>query len=576
MSVINKIKKKLTSFIHSLSPDHTSPLEMFGISIPRYRRLQRFFVLLASFVSLTPLLVLTAFYYHLDQNAIRSEVHHYVSQILSNTKRTLDFIIEERLAALSLIIDQESFERLSSSEELAFALTNLRESFGGFVDIGLINSDGNQSVYVGPYNLQGQNYSDQPWFHEVCLRGIYISEVFTGFRNFPHFIIAVKKEKKNGDLYVLRATIDLVMLDKQIHSSEYKTFYDAFLINKQGILQTESTAFGKVFGKFPLEIPKPSGSDETIKEIDENKKIAVIGFAYIEKSPFILVVMNQRSNPFEDWLSTHTDLLWFLSISCVLILIAIFLSSAYMVSRMQNAEVKRTKLLHNIEYTNKMATIGRMAAGVAHEINNPLAIVNEKAGLLKDIIRFEEHFPQRDRLLSCIESILKSVERGSKVTHRLLGFGRRLDTKHELLDLESLIQEVTGFISKEAEHRNISIYIMASEQVRPIESDRAQLQQVFLNLLNNAFAAVSNGGEINVNIDTPTSSEVKVSIKDNGTGISKDNLKHIFEPFYSTKGEFGTGLGLSITYEIIEKLGGDIQVNSVPGEGTTFTVTLPK
>ena len=522
------IINKLSSFFQTLRVDHAPPSEMFGVRIPRYRRLQRFFILLASFVSLTPLLVLTAFYYHLDQDALKSEVRHYVSQILSNTKRTLDFIIEERLAALSLIINQESFERLSSNEELAFALTNLRESFGGFVDIGLIDSKGTQTVYVGPYNLQGQNYSDQAWFQEVCLRGIYISEVFTGYRNFPHFIIAVKKEKKNGDLYVLRASIDLVMLDKQIHSSEYKTFYDAFLINKQGVLQTESTAFGKVFTKIPLEIPKPSGSDETIKEIDENKKIAVIGFAHIEKSPFILVVMNQRSNPFEDWLSTHTDLIWFLSISCVLILLTIFLSSAYMVSQMQGAEIKRTKLLHNIEYTNKMATIGRMAAGVAHEINNPLAIINEKAGLLKDIISFDESFPQRDKLLKSIDSILKSVDRGSKVTHRLLGFGRRMDSKHELLDLESLIQEVTGFISKEAEHRNISINIMASDRVRPIESDRAQLQQVFLNILNNAFAAVSDGGIINVGIDALTNGKVKVSIKDKGTGISKDNLKHIF------------------------------------------------
>ncbi len=554
----------------------SSLTEQFRASLTRYQWLKRFFILLGSFVSLAPLFVMTAFYYHLDQTALKAEIGYSVTQILSNAKRTLEFSIEERLAAMNLVINQESFASINNDEGLAFVLSNLKSSFGGFLDLGLIDSKGNQNHYIGPYALKGQNYSDQSWFHEVSLRGIFISEVFMGHRNFPHFIIAVKKEQKSGDYYVLRASIDLVMLDRHLRPSEYTKNFDVFLINQQGLLQTGSKEYGDVFNQYPLEIPHYTGGGEVINEYDQDGKIFVIGHSYIEKSPFILIVKNDRSNPIKNWISTQTELVWFLSISCVLILIAIILSSTYMINRMQEADSARTKVLHNIEYTNKMATIGRMAAGVAHEINNPLAIINEKAGLVQDIVSFDENFPKREKILKAIESILNSVERGSRVTHRLLGFGKRLDSSHELIDLEMLINEVIGFISTEAEHRNINLNVASAKNVGHIESNRGQLQQVFLNLINNAFAAVPDGGEVSVIVDSPTKSSVTIAIEDNGHGISKENIKNIFEPFYSTKGEFGTGLGLSITYEIIEKLGGDIKVESELEKGTCFIITLPQ
>ncbi|NIP42814.1 MAG: GHKL domain-containing protein, partial [candidate division Zixibacteria bacterium] len=106
-------------------------------------------------------------------------------------------------------------------------------------------------------------------------------------------------------------------------------------------------------------------------------------------------------------------------------------------------------------------------------------------------------------------------------------------------------------------------------------SDRGQLQQVFLNILNNAIDAISEGGEIDINIELRKDNKIDVIIKDTGRGISNQDLERIFEPFFSTKKEHGTGLGLSITYGIVQKLGGQIRAASKLGEGTTFTVTLP-
>jgi signal transduction histidine kinase len=135
---------------------------------------------------------------------------------------------------------------------------------------------------------------------------------------------------------------------------------------------------------------------------------------------------------------------------------------------------------------------------------------------------------------------------------------------------------VLGFLKKEAEYRDIHVGLHADEDLPEILSDRGQLQQVFLNIINNAFAAVDDGGCINVELQQVDSNHVSVMIADNGKGISPQNMKRIFEPFFSTKTEQGgTGLGLSITYGLVEKLGGTIHVQSELGKGTTFTITLP-
>jgi two-component system NtrC family sensor kinase len=246
-----------------------------------------------------------------------------------------------------------------------------------------------------------------------------------------------------------------------------------------------------------------------------------------------------------------------------------------MVKLLRKSELKQAKVLHDMEYTNKMASIGRLAAGVAHEINNPLAIINEKAGLLKDFAILKPDFNYKEKIVGSVDSILKSVERCSAITHRLLGFAKRMDINVEVIDLELLLKEVTGFLEREAGLRNIEINFNIEKNLPSIESDRGQLQQVFLNILTNAYYAVNEGGRIDIMANQINDNNIEISIADNGVGISNENIEHVFEPFYTTKGKYGTGLGLSITYGIVQKLGGNISVKSKLGEGTKFTVQLP-
>lgn len=541
----------------------------------RYIRLWRFTVFITTGACLTPLLIIGALDFYQDQQAIKAETIRPLVRLISGTKRSLEFFLEEHTAALNFLINDNMFEDLSDQGKLALIFKNLKKSFGGYVDLGLIDSTGKQISYVGPYDLSGKNYRDQDWFHEVGIRGIYVSDVFMGYRNFPHFVIAVKYEKDDGDFYILRATIDTQALNQQILALGLRGSSDAFVMNQEGKLQTPSLLYGNVLENAPIPAPAFSESPEIIEDYYVEGKPYVLSYAYIHHSPFIFVVMKKPEDLMGNWFTLRSKRLGFLAASVIVIVVLIMGTSSYLVSRIRDADLRQARVLHNIQYTNKMASIGRLAAGVAHEVNNPLAIINEKAGLAKDIISLENNFPQREKFLNLINSIQSSVERCSTITHRLLGFAKRLDIQIEKINLEELIKEVLGFLEKEANYRNISINVQVSDGFASVESDRGQLQQVFLNLINNAIEELEKGGTVDIAIQREKDGIVSVTITDNGRGIPEENLKHIFEPFFTTKKEYGTGLGLSITYGIVEKLGGHVNVKSKVGHGTSFTVTLP-
>lgn len=551
-----------------------------GVPEPRgdfsYRRLWRYTVFLTLTVALAPLIIMTVINYVQYQNALRSEMIHPTSLLLSNGKRSLEFFIAERLSALRLVVRDRSLGDMCEQEKLERAFRNLNDAFGGFVDLGLIDANGRQCAYNGPYALIGKEYRDQDWFHEVNLRGEYVSDVFTGYRDVPHFVIAVRNDDEHGHFRMLRATVSAELLARFAVSLDLKPSSDAFIISRKGVLQTPSRFNGEFLKTAAVAVPPFREESQVVEQRDGSGRPYVLGYAYIARSPFILVMLKRQEEFVGSWLALRGDLVGFLVMSIVLILIVVLWSSTAMVNRLRRADLRRAEFVHNIEYTSKMASIGRLAAGVAHEINNPLAIINEKAGLMKDLVLMTENFPRHDQFLKTIRSITGSVERCSAITHRLLGFAKRMDVKVEMLGIEELLHEVLSFLGKEAEYRNVVVEFHVAGEIPAIESDRGQLQQVFLNIINNAFAAVSRGGRVDIWIEALRDGRVQVRIQDDGHGIHKEDLPKIFEPFFTTKKEYGTGLGLSITYGIVQKLGGQIGVESEVGKGTCFTVTLPR
>jgi len=288
------------------------------------------------------------------------------------------------------------------------------------------------------------------------------------------------------------------------------------------------------------------------------------------------MIVKQRDVLMQPWRATRRQLIVFLGLSISAILLTVLGVTTFLVNRIHMADLRRVATLHRVEYENKMASLGSLGAGVAHEINNPLAIINEKAGLIKDMFTYTDRYSDDPKLLAIVDSILRSVNRCSSITRRLLGFARNTEAEIGPVNLLDAVGQVLGFMGKEAEHRSVDVEVDVAEDIPQIISNPGTLQQVLLNLVNNAFAAVEDGGRIEVSARPKGASHVVIEVSDNGCGISEADLTRVFEPFFTTKGNRGgTGLGLSITYSLVHEMGGSLTVESQVGQGTTFTIALP-
>ncbi len=547
-----------------------------GTSPDRYRILRRNLVLLMLAVTILPLTIMAGINYHLYKRGLKNEIIQPIRALTSKTRHSFQQFFEERLSLIRSIAHLYSFTQLSDEKVLNHVLLVLKKEFGGFVDLGLISGvDGTQISYAGPYALLGKNYSAQGWYQEVMIKGIHISDVFMGYRKFPHIAIAVQHLEPGGFSWIVRATIDTDRLNDLIASMGLGAESDAFLVNRDGILQTPSRFYGSVLSRISLPFRSSGYGTDVVEKKDLKNRGVFIAHTRLIHPDYTLVLVKPRSEVMKTWYTLKSEIFFVLAVSVSIIMGVVLRLMNVVVRRLKESNERRDAAFRELEHSQKLSSIGRLAAGVAHEINNPLAIINEKAGLMKDLIQYSERFENRRKFLSLTDAILQSVDRCRTITHRLLGFARRIDVSLELLDLNELIREVLGFLEKEALYRDIDLKIQMAEDLPRILSDRSQLQQVFLNILTNAFAAVEDGGMISITTWKKGPDLVAVSFQDNGNGMTEETMRHIFEPFFTTKKGYGTGLGLPITYGIVKKLGGDIEVQSREGEGTVFFVYLP-
>ncbi len=531
--------------------------------------------------SLIPLLVLGATIYYQFHDAFQAKMLESLKMVLIDKKGDVESYFAERISQLNTIAETHSFQTLSDQNFLTKIFNVMQAKSKSFIDLGVIDSDGNHVAYVGQYQeqLKSVNYANEDWFRAVQSAGIYVSDAFLGFRKIPHFIIAVARVE-NNNVWILRATINSVLLDEIISFAQVGKSGDAFLINRQNILQTPCRFAGKTLER--PNCPDFSFSRGITGELMNFKgQKSLFGTISLSTPPWVLVI---KENPHEEmapfFRAEHVGGV-ILGFGFILVVLGTVFTTRMMTRRLIEAEKEKLISEDLMMQSSKMAALGKMAAGIAHEINNPLQIIGDQAGWMKDLLEDEqtkksENFEEFEE---CIKKIERQVSRSREITHRLLRFGRRMETTQEMVDINHLLTETMAFLENEANFRDIKIQTEFDKSLPRISTDPNQLQQVFLNIIDNAIDSVGESGQIgiNTNVDSKNPEEILVRISDNGPGIPKALLPKIFDPFFTTKPpNEGTGLGLSISYGIMEKLGGHITVESEEGKGSTFSIHIPR
>jgi two-component system NtrC family sensor kinase len=535
-----------------------------------YARQKRIFVVVVILVAIVPLLFISWTVSRFYQQSWIDKTTVELTSLANNRREIIDLFLDSQENILAGYAELYDFSWLSTPGNLEKLFKAMNHQ-GVIVDMGLIAGDGSHQNYTGPFaeHLKDRNYAKTQWFTEVMENGRYVSDVFTGFREVPHFIVAVTDP---GRSWILRSTINSELFNALLASTVVGPGGDAFIINRQGELQTPSR-LGMVSLPDWEKALLTSNDVLTIHNV-QGFLCATIG---MKNNAWILVLKTDIETSLADFYrARHRDQMIIGGAGLLIIAVAIVLVFS-MMKKVENADHQRTLLYDRIRHSEKMALIGRMAASVAHEINNPLQIILHQAGWLDELLSEEDPscLKNSDEYRPSILKIMNHVKRAGTITHRLLGFSRSTDGLKSATDINALVEETVSFLEKEAQDHRIIIHRNLDSSLPPITTDSSQLQQVFLNILNNGIDAIGNDGEMIISTSA-TAKQVIIEFADSGPGLSDDALKKVFEPFFTTKKMgSGTGIGLAISLSIMERLGGTIEAQNRLEGGCAFRVILP-
>ncbi|MEJ2097279.1 MAG: ATP-binding protein [Deltaproteobacteria bacterium] len=550
-----------------------------------YAKLFRKFIFLTVICSLVPLLLVGwGINLHYTRFAKSRMVEQFKTQVDHHLK-IIELFLQERSSRLKLIAHTHYRDSLLGSK-LREIFSEFNEVSWSFTDIGIIDVKGNHLAYIGPYDLMDKNYKDAFWFNEVMSKGIYISDMFMGFRNEPHFIIAVTGVQA-GEKWILRATIDTEVFRSLVEGVTLGKSGEVFLLNRHGVYQTSPRSGGRIM----------EASEYAAAEIHPGTQVKIlegktgrdgvrfpkriVAQAWLQEPRWLLVVTQDYAEALSEVNYANTVTFLFLHVSALIIVIVTLLVTRYMITTIKRRDEEANQLNRQLIQASKLASIGELSAGVAHEINNPLAIILTERQILLDLEKQTQMtgFEFKTQFQDSMNQIDRQIKRCKRITHNLLRFARRTQSIVEPVNLNEFLNEIIELMEREAQSNGIKITHSFDASLPLLLSDPSQLQQVFLNLITNAIDAHEGKpyGKIHIrSAATNGKGGVSVNISDTGSGIAPENLEKIFDPFFTTKpvGK-GTGLGLSICYSIIRQLGGDISVTSQVGLGTEFVISLP-
>lgn len=536
-------------------------------------------------VSFTPMILVITILLQQYQVSFYEKTNAHLNELVQKHKQNIDTFLTEKTANIRFLAMTKDYETLNDDEFLQRKLQLLRNDYGNvFVDLGIVEASGLQTAYAGPLELENVDYRNAEWFQSAWQKDSYISDVFLGLRGTPHFIVAVR-QNENGREFLVRATINFNSFNSLVQTLRLgKTGY-AFILNREGAFQTQPA----------MDIPPdPDGISFLWKAVEKTRNKILItrwtddtgeadlyAAGSLKHGQWLLIVKQKVSDAYADLRRMYYLALVIFVIGAAGIVFMANYTTRRMVRRIRKTDREKEGMNQQIIETGKMASIGELAAGIAHEINNPVAIMVEEAGWIGDLLE-EEDFAEGENLKEfrrALTQINTQGRRCKEITHKLLSFARKTDSTLKDVQLNDIIREIVDLSSQMAKYNKVSIETRLQKTLPYITASPSELQQVLLNLINNALDAMEKTGGV-IHISTKISEiepgTIVIVVEDNGPGIPDANLSRLFDPFFTTKpvGK-GTGLGLSICYGIINKMGGKIDVQSAVGKGTRFRIWIP-
>ncbi|OGR51275.1 MAG: two-component sensor histidine kinase [Desulfobacula sp. RIFOXYB2_FULL_45_6] len=548
-----------------------------------YEELSRKIKILILVVSFFPMTLTAGILFYRFNLTYTDKIQAHISELVQRHTQNIDTFLSEKLGNIGYLANQLEHSPQSPKEFLKKNMELLEIEYNdAFTDLGLVNENGLQVAYEGPFKLENADYKEAEWFLHALEKPFYISDVFAGLRGHPHFIIAVKVNL-HGIVYILRATINFMRFNSMVENIHIGKTGIAYILNGKGQLQTKADIKINPAIIASHMDEKNTGKNGTI--ITEQQDAAGNTYLYVistlKNIDWSVVFRQDKRDAFSDlWKTQFLTVIVFIG-GCIAIIFVAFTLPRYIVTLISSAETKSEAMNRQVVESGKLASIGELAAGIAHEINNPVAIMVEEAGWMEDLL--EDEALRESENLGEFKRALKQIntqgKRCKEITHKLLSFARKTDSTINDVEVNEAVREMVSLTTNMARYNNVTMETKLEEGLPFIRISPAELQQVMLNLINNAIDAMEKTGGV-IKIETKKSkiekNHIAISIEDNGPGIPKDNLERIFDPFFTTKAVGkGTGLGLSICYGLVRKMGGKIDVASQVGIGTKFRIWIP-
>jgi two-component system, NtrC family, sensor kinase len=548
------------------------------------KRLRLVLVLSFGFLSIVPLFFVGYKIKTEGAEMIKEKVFSHLLSVSDKSSYIIMEFLSERRSDLRMLSSLLSLQPDMDAARAADHFRLMKKKYNVYLGFMVADSDGEVSYSDSRCFERESPVRGREWFVRARRGGEYMSDIFTveaDNRTVPVILAAVPVSGSDGTASrVLAACIDFSKIDISLSKTEIGITGEVYVVNKDGRFITSSRLGANILeDEIPINEKKDPLSQKGVYELIDYRGERVL-HAYNEISDNSWIVIAEQDK--DEALSQINDLntkIFIMGFMLVVLIIAVALFvSGRIVRFIEKAYNREKELEFQVIQKEKLAALGLFTAGLAHELNTPLA-----NALLYTQMIAEDMDPRKDSgHLERLETIEEEIKHGSRIVRNFLEFSRHSRGERQFTSVNDVIDKLITIAQPHCSSKGIKIVRELQKGIPPVKGEPSIIQEVITNVFANACDVMQQGGVLGIRTRYSTAlKKVKIDVSDTGPGIPPDAIHRVFDPFFSTKeqGE-GTGLGLFMSYEMVHKIGGTIRVISSKNqeknsEGTVFTIELP-